>query len=242
MQTDAPVSPEVSVLDPKLEELLRAGVHFGYAKTRRHPRMRDYIAGVKSNVEILHLQKVSDHLERALAFIESVGVGSGTILWVGTKPAASGIIEKTAHELDHPFVNRRWLGGTLTNSKIIRDRIMYWQNLVTRQKTGELAKYTKQEQLMIGREIDRLSNAFGGLTKFESMPQALFIVDPKEEHNAFHEARLKNIPVVALLNTDCDPESITYPIPGNDNAPRSIEFILEKAKAAYLKGKQNAGN
>ena len=233
---------ENSVPDPNLKELLGACVHFGYAKTRRHPRMREFVAGVKSNTEIFNLEKIWQNLSRALEYIESIGKDGGTILWVGTKPSAAATIEAVARELGHPYVSGRWIGGTLTNFKIIRERINYWQDLVSKQKSGELAKYTKQEQLMIQRKVDRLSRAFGGLVSFDGMPRALFLVDTGEESSALHEAELKRIPTVALLNSDCDPARVTYPIPGNDNAPKSVQYILEKARDAYVKGKRDAGN
>jgi small subunit ribosomal protein S2 len=229
-------------IDPSLEGLFRAGVHFGYARTRRHPRMRNFVAGVKSNIEIFHLEKVWTELSRALAFMESLGKEKSAVLWVGTKPAAAETIQKIAEEFGHPYVNKRWIGGTLTNNKVIRDRINYWQGLVEKKKSGELAKYTKQEQLMIQREIDRLSVSFGGLVSYASMPKAMVIIDTNEEVNALREAQLKRIPVVALMNTDCDPDGITYPIPGNDNAPHSISYILGKLHEAYKKGISEASN
>ncbi len=226
----------VVTLDPKVEELFRAGVHFGYAKTRRHPRMREFIAGVKSNVEIFNLEKVEELLGIALAYIEEIGKKQGVILWVGTKPSAGEFTRDVAKSLKHPYVDRRWVGGTLTNFKIIHKRVLHWQDLLTKQKTGELEKYTKQERLMIQKEIDRLSRAFDGLVNFDGSPHALFIVDTNEESNALHEALLKRIPIIALLNSDCDPKGVLYPIPGNDNAPESIRLVLEKAKEAYQKG------
>lgn len=237
-----PVVVENQNLDPRLEELVRSGVHFGYAKTRRHPRMRNFIAGVKSNIEIFYVEKVSERLQQALEYIEQIGKENGVILWVGTKPAASEYISALALELGHPYVNTRWVGGTLTNYKIIKERIAYWQSLLLKQKSGELAKYTKQEQLQIQREIDRLTRSFDGLVTLTGVPRALFIVDTNEESSAVREARLKKIPMIALLNTDCDPADVLFPIPGNDNSPKSISFILGKAKEAYLKGRENAGN
>ena len=237
-----PVIVENQNLDSRLEELVRFGVHFGYAKTRRHPRMRNFIAGVKSNIEIFYVEKVSECLQKALEYIEQVGKEKGVILWVGTKPAASEYISALALELGHPYVNARWIGGTLTNYKIIRERIAYWQSLLSKQKSGELAKYTKQEQLQIQREVDRLTRSFDGLVSLTAIPRALFIVDTNEESSALREARLKKISTVALLNTDCDPLGASFPIPGNDNSPKSISFILDKVKEAYLKGKENAGD
>jgi len=233
-----------ATIDPKLEELFRAGVHFGYARTRRHPRMREFIAGIKSNVEIFQLEKVWELFGRALTFIEDIGKQGKIILWVGTKPAANVVIRKIAEELGHPYVDIRWLGGTLTNFDIIRKRINYWQDLISKSKSGELEKYTKQERLKIQREIERLTRAFEGLVRLDRMPDALFVVDTNEEASALREATQKNIPVVALLNSDCDPAAVAYPIPGNDNASESIRFVLERAKEAYARGVEakNAGN
>ncbi len=228
-------------LDPRIEELFKAGVHFGYAKTRRHPKMRDFIAGVKSNIEIFHLEKVLDLMDRALGYVEDLGREGQIILWVGTKPAAEPYIREVAEVLGHPFVDERWLGGTLTNFDIIKKRITYWQDLEDKQKKGELEKYTKQEQMLMQKEIERLSKAFRGLVHHNAIPAALFVVDPGKEINAVHEAHLKNVPVVALMNSDCDPSKCAYPIPGNDNAPESIKYVLEKMKAAYLKGKESHG-
>lgn len=238
----ADIVQENQAADPRLEELFKAGVHFGYAKTRRHPRMRDFVAGVKSNIEIFHLERIWEQLEKALAFVESLGKEGGSILWVGSKPAAQGAIREAAEELGHPYVDIRWIGGTLTNSKVIRERINYWQNLVAQKKTGELAKYTKQEQLMISRKVERMERAFGGLVTLIGMPKAVIIIDTNEEFNALAEAKAKNIPVAALMNTDCDPADVAYPIPGNDNAPKSIHMVIETLKASYLKGKKDAGN
>lgn len=226
------------VIDPRLQELFRAGVHFGYARTRRHPRMREFIAGIKSNVEIFQLEKVQEFFDRALTYIESIGSKGGIILWVGSKPAAAESIHAVAEELGHPFVDARWLGGTLTNFDMIRGRINYWQDLISKSKSGELEKYTKAERLKIRHEIQRLTSEFKGLIHLEQMPQALFVVDALEEINAIREAVLKKIPVIALMNSDCNPDIATYAIPGNDNSYDSVRFVLEKAKDAYLRGKK----
>ncbi|MEK7643510.1 MAG: 30S ribosomal protein S2 [Patescibacteria group bacterium] len=225
--------------DPRLEELFRAGVQFGYARTRRHPRMREYIAGVKSNIEILSLDRVFESLETALTYLEELGKIGAAVMWVGTKPAASLVVKRIAEELGHPYVDGRWLGGTITNFDVIRKRVTHWQDLVAKKNSGELEKYTKQERLMIQRETERLESMFAGLLTYTALPKAMFVVDTKEEAIAIAEAGHKQIPVIGLMNTDCDPHSAAYPIPGNDNAPESISLILEKAKAAYLRGKQS---
>ena len=226
---------EQNVVDERVQELFRVGMHFGYAKTR--PRMRQYIAGVKSNIEIFNAEKIWECFNVALEFLESVGKEGGMVLWVGTKPASSGVIRLVAEELGHPYVNSRWIGGTLTNYKIIRERINYWQDLIAKKKSGELLKYTKQEQLRINHEIEKLTRDLQGIFPLSSLPKALFVIDAGEEEIAIREAHMKNISVVALLNSDCDPKKVSYPIPGNDNASKSISFVTSKAKEAYLKGK-----
>lgn len=231
------VAGEKGNIDPELEELFSAGVHFGYARTRRHPRMLPFIAGVKSNIEVFQVDKIRDRMLAALGFLESVGASGGVVLWVGTKPAAAHAIREVAEALGHPYVDQRWLGGTMTNFKIIRERIAYWEKLLAQQKAGELAKYTKQEQIHLQKEIERLTRAFHGIATLTTLPQALFIVDTKEESNALREARQKGIASVALLNSDCDPESVAYPIPGNDNSSKSVRYVLEKARDAYLHGR-----
>ena len=238
MQPTPPVEREV--FEPKFEPLLKAGVHFGYARTRRHPRMRPFIAGVKSNMEIFQLDKVWDHLELALAYAEQLGKDKHPMLWVGSKPAAAPLVKTAALALGHPYVTTRWLGGMLTNHKIIRDRINHWQDLLSKQKSGELQKYTKHEQLRIQREIDRLTRDFDGVANLNGIPKAMFVIDAGEESIAVAEAKVKNVPIIALINSDCDPASVTYPILGNDNASKSINFVINKIVEAYRKGLSEA--
>ena len=223
-----------------VDDLLNVGAHVGYAKTRRNPHMKKFIAGVKSNVEIFNAERILKLLEEALTCIEGLGKEGAQILWIGTKPAAAPTIRAVAERLGHPFVDTRWIGGTFTNFKVIRDRINYWQSLVSKKAAGTLEKYTKQEQMLFGKDIEKLTRTFEGLVRLETLPKAVFIVDTNKEINALRESRQKNIPVVALLNTDCDPESVAYAIPANDNAPKSIAYILECAKDAYLKGRETS--
>ncbi|MDA1334557.1 MAG: 30S ribosomal protein S2 [bacterium] len=231
--------PEIKA-NPATEGLYKAGVQFGYSKSRRHPRMRDFVAGVKNNIEVFQLDRVKEKIDEALEFIESLGEMKAPILWVGTKPAAALAIKEVADALGHPYVNIRWLGGTLTNNKNIRGRVTYWQDLISKQKSGELGKYTKAEQVRLQKESDRLARSFEGLVNLQAIPKAMFVIDSKEEDIAVHEAGNKKIPVVALMNTDCDPKKVKHAIPGNDNASKSIRYILELAQTAYIKGTKNA--
>ena len=227
---------EKDIVDPEIEQMFKAGAHFAYKKTRRHPKMRDFIAGVKSNVEVFHLEKVHEKLKTALSFIEELGKDGKVVLWVGTKPSASKAIREVAGNLGHPFVVLHWLGGTLTNFLVIRRRIDYLESLEKKKEIGELEKYTKHERLQIEEKIQKLARALEGIRLLKAMPAALFVVDSGEEATAVREAIKKHIPLVALLNSDCDPSQIDYPVPANDNAASSVSYILKKVEDAYKKG------
>lgn len=224
------------IIDPEIEQMFKAGAHFAYKKTRRHPKMRSFIAGVKSNVEIFHLEKVLEKLDAALSFIEELGKDGKVVLWVGTKPSASKAIREIAKDLGHPFVALHWIGGTLTNFPVIRRRIDYLESLEKKKEIGELEKYTKYERLELLHKMQKLSQALEGIRSLKAMPAALFVVDPGEEVTAVREATKKSIPLIALMNSDCDPSRIDYPIPANDNAESSIGYILKKVEEAYKKG------
>lgn len=221
---------------PEIAALFQAGMHFGYAKSRRHPHMRPFLFGVKNTVEVFDLYKVLPKMEEALAFIRNAGAKKQIILFVGTKAAARAASRKTADQLAMPFVTNRWIGGTLTNSKVIMDRVQYWQDLREQQRTGELKKYTKHEQTKLARQIEKMEYAFGGLERMKRLPDALFVIDAGEESLAVREATMRAISIVALSNSDTDPTRITHIIPGNDNAKASIEYILERVARAYEEG------
>lgn len=227
--------PEVEI-HPEIAEMFKAGMHFGYRKTRRHPSMRQFIFGTKNNIEVLDLAKVHAKYNEALAFIRRMGEERRPVLFVGTKAAAKEAIVSTAQDLDMPYVNRRWLGGTITNFKAISDRVNHWLGLEEMRRTGEIKKYAKHEQVRIDKEIEKLKEVFGGLRQLKKLPGALIVVDLEEERIAVEEARKKRIPVVALSNTDTDPDLADYPIPGNDGSIAAIEYILGKLAAAYKEG------
>lgn len=225
--------------DPRVEELFLAGLHFGYSKTRRHPRMKPYLAGLKSNVEVFNLEKVLVNLKAAETLLEELGQKTGMVLWVGAKPQAAPSIKAAAETLGHPYVPRRWLGGTLTNFTAIRKRVQHNMDLKREQAEGKLEKYTKQERIKINKALEHFDHTFGGLELLSRLPEALVIIDPKEESTALREATQLGILTIALLNSDSDPFSVTYPIPGNDNASTSIRAVIDSLRGAYERGKKH---
>ncbi len=222
--------------EPGIEALFNAGVHVGYSKARRHPKMKDNIFSTRNNLDIFDLRITLARLEQAEAFLKTLGATGELILWVGTKPAAVSHVESAAEKTNMPYVSRRWLGGTLTNFKIISDRLLYWAKLEEESKSVDFGKYLKKERLLKTVELEKLSKVFGGIRKLKRLPAAMIVVDPSKEKNAASEARRKNIPVIAILNSDCNSAGIAYPIPANDNASLSIGLILEKLAAAYEAG------
>ena len=221
---------------PELEKLLLAGAHLGYGKSTRHPKMQGYIFGSRNNIEIFNLERTEECLAAAEEFLKDLGRAKKTVLWVGTKPAASAAIAAIAQKLNSPYVNERWLGGTLTNFKIIETRLNYWANLEKEKEAGGLDKYVKKEKMLKIVELRKLQRMFGGIKHLKSLPDALVIIDPKEEKTTYAEAKKKNIPVIGILNTDCDPTGVAYPIPANDNSRSAIELILSRLSNAYEEG------
>lgn len=222
--------------NPEIIAMYRAGMHFGYAKTRRHPRMRQFIFGTKSNVEVFDLFKVLPKMHETLEAVRVMGTVGNVILFVGTKASAKDIVKKAALDLSMPYVTERWLGGTLTNFKIITERIQYWQDLKRQQESGELKKYTKHEQTKLAQHINKLEYMFKGLEDLKRIPHALMIVDLKEESLAVREAGRRKVDIIALSSTDTDPLLAKHIIPGNDNSRVSISYVLEKIVEAYKEG------
>lgn len=224
-------------IDKELEAMFRAGIHFGYSRSRRHPKMAPYLFGIRNNVEIFDLEKVRAQLFRAMQFLEQLGQQRKTILFVGTKPSLRQLTEKTARAVEMPYVSTRWLGGTLTNFKIIRQRVERMSDLKRQHTESALDRYTKKERLLFNRELTMLERRFGGLETMTALPMALVIVDSGEEATAMREAARMHIPTVAIMNVDCDPSKATYAIPANDAAPSSVAYILDKFSESYKKGK-----
>lgn len=210
----------------RFEEMFKAGVHFGYSKSKRHSKMAPYIYGIKNNVEIFDLEKTEKCAESALDFLKTALQEKKMILFVGTKPGISDIIKKIAKEKGMPYVVNRWLGGLLTNFKAVRGRVLNFENLKKDIESNSLHKYTKKERVKINKEFERMERKFSGLESLTVLPDVLFVIDPKEENTAVREAKKLSIPVAAIMSNDCDPANITYPIPANDAAPKSVEYII----------------
>lgn len=223
-----------------IEKMFSVGAHFAYSKSRRHPSVKPFIFGAKNRVEIFDLEKTSDLLVAAREFVQKLGSEGKIILFVGGKNEAFVATREAAKSLGQPFSSPRWIGGSLSNFAQIKKRIDRLHELTGERSEGILAKkYTKKEQLMIDREIERLEDKFGGIASLTTTPAALFVVDPKREHIAVTEAKDMGIPVIALLNSDCDLSLVDYPIVANDATLGSIKFVLDEIVAAYRDGAKN---
>ncbi len=209
-----------------LESMLKNGIHFGHRKSRRHPAMEEYIYTTRQGINIINLGKTAEKLEEALAFIKNVKTEGKKILFISNKKQAADLIKSIAKRLRMPYVVERWLGGTFTNFKVIRQRVRYLKNLREMFEKGELKKYTKFEQMKKMEEIEKLENKIGGIEEMTELPGAIFVVDIKEDYLAIREARKVGIPVIALADTNVDPREANYPIPANDDAISSLRFIL----------------
>ncbi|GAB4328853.1 MAG: 30S ribosomal protein S2 [Dehalococcoidia bacterium] len=220
-----------------MKQLLEAGVHFGHQTRRWNPKMRPFIFTERNGIHIIDLQQTVTRLEDAINFVRDVVAGGGEVLFVGTKKQARDTIQQEAERAGLPYVNNRWLGGTLTNFRTIQSRIRYLRDLEARTERGEFARRHKKEQLDIANEIERLNRYFGGIKNMDRLPQAVFIVDTVKEAIAVAECNRLNIPIVALVDTNCDPEPISYPIPSNDDAIRAIKLILGKIADAAIEGR-----
>ncbi len=209
-----------------VKELLEAGVHFGHQTKRWNPKMKPFIFDARNGIHIIDLSKTEAQLNTALNFLTNAVRKGGKILFVGTKKQAQICVKETAKETGQMFVTERWLGGTLTNFATVKTSIKRLKEIERWETDGTLAGYVKQEQAAIRREGARLNKYFDGLRDLDKMPAALFVVDVKREHNAVAEAKKLGVPVVALVDTNCDPEDADYPIAANDDAIRSVRLLL----------------
>ena len=229
-----------AVADPEIEEMFRAGLYLGYSRTRRHPKMKPYIFGLRNNVEVFDLEKIREKLREAEEFLKKLASEKKTVLLVGAKPSAAPLVEKTSEELGMPFSARHWPGGFLTNFSVMRKRLEHLEDLKSKRASGELAKYTKKEQLVLNEEIMRLENKFAGLTSLKKIPDAMIIIDPREEKTATREAQKMKLKTIGIMNIDCDPDLVVYPVPANDSAYSSIKYVLGRLALAYKSGVQIA--
>jgi small subunit ribosomal protein S2 len=226
----------VSVITMK--QLLEAGVHFGHQTRRWNPKMAPYIYMERNGIYIIDLQQTVRKFDEAYAFIKSVAADGRGVLFVGTKKQAQQTIADEAQKCGMYFVNQRWLGGMLTNYKTIKKRVMRLKQLEKMEEDGSYEVLTKKEVAKLRNECERLERFLGGIKDMDKLPGAIFIVDPRKEKIAVAEARKLNIPVVAIVDTNCDPDEIDYIIPGNDDAIRAVKLISAKIADAVLEGKQ----
>ncbi len=219
-----------------IKELLEAGVHFGHQTSRWHPRMKRYIFTKRNGIHIIDLEQTASMLDDACEFIKQVVEDGGKILFVGTKKQAQSIIEEEAKRCGMYYINQRWIGGVLTNFATIQSRVDYLVRLEDQQARGEFNRLPKKEALKLEEKIKRLNKQMGGFKEMTSLPDALFLVDPVKERIAFAEAQRLGIPVVAITDTNCNPDDVDHPIPANDDAIRAIKLITSKLADAVLEG------
>ncbi len=221
-----------------MKQLLEAGVHFGHQTRRWNPKMAEYIFTERNGIYIIDLQKTVKKIEQAYNFVRDVSEGGGDILFVGTKKQAQDAICEDAKRVGMYYVNTRWLGGMLTNFKTIRQSVNRLYQLEKMEEDGTFNLLPKKEVLRLRNEMMRLDKNFGGIKEMKGMPKALFIVDPRKERIAILEAKKLGIPIVAIVDTNCDPEEVDYVIPGNDDAIRAVKLIVETIANAVMEGKQ----
>jgi small subunit ribosomal protein S2 len=223
---------------PSIEQMLKAGMHFGHQTSKWHPKMEPFIFTKRNGVHIIDLVKSRKMLETALDFMQKFAAEGKTILFVGTKMQAKGIIKEAALEAGMPYVTEKWMGGTMTNFSIIKKLIKKFKDLNQDKVSGKLVKYTKKEQLEFDREIQRLDIKVGGLVNLVKMPDAIFIWDIRKEKTAITEAVKMNIPVIAICDTNTNPTNVNYVIPSNDDATKTIKLVMNSVKEAIAEGKK----
>lgn len=221
-----------------LEDLLKAGVHFGHLTRRWDPKMKQYIFMERNGIHIIDLQKTLKSMETASKALKEISATGDPILFVGTKNQAKGILKQEAIRAEMPYIVERWLGGTLTNFSTIKKSIRHLENLEKMMLDGTVEKLTKKERLQIDREIDKMKKVFAGIQEMRKIPAAIFVVDIKKEEIAVREALKLRIPIFAIVDTNCDPTHIDYPIPGNDDSTKSITIIARVVADAILEGRE----
>lgn len=221
-----------------MKQLLEAGVHFGHQTRRWNPKMAPYIFTERNGIYIIDLQKTVKKIEQAYAFIRSVSEQGGTVLFVGTKKQAQEAMVEESQRCGMYFVNQRWLGGTLTNFQTIQKRVRRLQEFRAMEANGTFEVLPKKEVITLRHEMEKLEKFLGGISEMAKLPDALFVIDPRKEKNAISEAKRLGIPVVAIVDTNCDPDEIDYVIPGNDDAIRAVKLLASKIADAIIEGRQ----
>ncbi|MBI4992169.1 MAG: 30S ribosomal protein S2 [Candidatus Harrisonbacteria bacterium] len=240
LNKEAAAAPKDPAQLAMVEEMMKAGLFIGMKSSKTHPKMRPFIFGVRNRSSVINLEETLNLLEKAMEFIKKKFSEKGTMLLVGTTPAARNSVEAAAKNLKLPFVVERWLGGTLTNFKTLSKRIAYFKKLKSDKETGRLDKYTKKERLDFDRQIQKMTVMFGGVEEMDAPPDVVFVVDVNSNMTAVREANRLKIPVVGVMNTDTDPGLIKYPLPANDRSKASIEWILGRLEKAVQEGREQA--
>jgi len=225
---------------PSIDELAKAGMHLGHHTTKRSPKMEPYIYGVKNNINIIDLDQTVEKLELAINFITKLASEGGIVLFVGSKPAAKDVIQKSAQEIGEPFVIEHWLGGTLTNFSTISELMKKLNKMTEEKDQGGWKKYSKKEQLEQEKKLKRLEKMVGGMREMKKKPDAIYVIDLQKEKTAIREAKRSKIPVIALVDTNSNPEMVDWPIPGNDDAIKSIELVTGLVVEAIKVGKKQS--
>ena len=234
--TQSDLSALAPPVDKEIEEMMKVGVHLGHAKSKNNPAMQPYIFGVRNTVSVIDLTKTKEKLAQALDFSKEISARGGLILLVGTRPAAKKIILEVAKNTKMPYFIERWIGGTMTNFKVIAKRVEYMETLENEKASGGFEKYTKKERMKKEEEIVRLNKLFDGLRTLKRLPDAVFIVDITHDTTAVHEARRMKIPVVAFCDTNSNADLVNYAIPSNDDALPAVRYMVGRVGAAIEEG------
>ena len=216
----------------ELQEMMEAGLHFGHKTSKTHPKMKKYISGMRNTIHLIDIVKTKEKLDEALAYIKELKAEKKVVLLIGTKIQISPFVKEVGDKLSVPYVSQRWIGGTLTNFETIKKRSEYLKEMEKKREEGELEKYTKKEQLEFDREITKLEMKFGGIKNMEKIPDAIFVFDVDENGIAVREAKKMGIPIIGIVDTNINPEDITYPIPANDDAVSAVKYIVDKVAEA----------
>ncbi len=225
---------------PELLDMLKAGVHFGHQSSRWHPKMREYIYGVRGGVHVIDLEKTQEQLAKALTYVEGLVARGGSVMFVGTKRQAQDVVAKYALDCGMPYVNTRWLGGTFTNFPQIQRLIKTYLDLKDKTTKGDLKKYTKLEQLQFSRKIEELEEKIGGISTMTRLPEAVFMLDARHDKTALREAVATKVKIVSIVDSNVNPTGISYVIPANDDAVGSLEMIAKLIAEAVKSGKAKA--
>ena len=225
-------------IDEEIQAMVRSGVHIGHIRSKNHPSMKPYIFGIRNNISIVDLVLTKEKLAGALEFLKEIASRGGLILFVGTQPAARTAVLNIVEKTKMPYFLERWIGGTLTNFKVISKRVEYMETLEREKETGGFDKYTKKERMARDEMLQRMKMHFDGLRTLRRLPDAVFVVDVTKEVTAIREARKMHIPLVALVDTNSNANLVEYPIPSNDNALPAVRYILERVRTAIEDGKK----